>query len=1342
MKKSFLYILLLLLNFPPVFIKAYDIVSIQTKSQLSTNSITAIAQDSFGFLWIGSDFGIGRYDGYSIHNAPFLFLNDSIGFSKIECLFKDSDGNLWIGTQNGGYLYKNKIEKVKCLLSKSFIVTAIIEDRNKKIWIGTNNGLYIFDKDGNIQRSIKQKNGLTSNSISSIKVDIDNNIWVGTTKGIDIISFGGSITNNKLQIKNIKKNIRITCITIDNYDCIWYSSNNKIYFGNRREFIYNQESSKLIADNTDVLTVYVTNEEVWFGTRGNGILRFTRNQINNSLVKDVYWVDKNNPNELKNSIVALFEDNFSNIWFGTKDGLFMLLRKNYTPFTRIKSNKNLSNTPSNNTISGIVCDNSNRIWMSTGNGINSFERINQEQDQYKFIHYFDKTDLRNIMDNNKFQSIIEINKGVFLTSTKSNVKLFDSKSGNFYVDPQMDFILKKNEMRFVRSFFKDNDGKIWMAFAKGNIAIYDPILKKTTPFIINNHDSWSIVKDKFGVLWVASGNDGLFKIKLNSKGDEPLSIVNYPRTFFYNKWVTTLSFDNNGFLWIGTSAGLYLYSYKNNILKKFSLASDNDEIYISGIIEDLHHNVWVASINGIYKIANFNTVEYYGFKGDDIARFLYVFGHSLSKDGFIFFGGVNGLIYFDPTKVYSDEHDNMPYYSSFKILNREICSDGKHFNKNINVATDIVLEHSDYQFSFEISNLYFPDPDLIGYGYKLEGFDKDWNYTNSNLQQFSYSNVPPGNYILKVKATNATGIWSNTIHEIRITILPPWWRSWWSYSALIIIVFFAIYFIFRFISFNYKFKHQEELTQWKLHYYTNISHSFKTPLTLIYAPLQNILDNLDNLQGEELKTMLLTMQRNVKKLMFLVTQLLEFRKIDLGKAKLNLVKSDIVHFVREVTETFQLAARSKNIKLSFDPGITSIEVIFDAEKIEIILFNLLTNALRHTEINGEIVVRCYLEPQKYRLWISVLDNGIGIHPDYQKKIFERFFQIENEGNKNVIKGAGIGLSLSKDFIKMHHGEIFVQSELNKGSLFKFYLPLSDSAFIIENIKEEKKIFPMFSDKNEIITNVLQLSDPNIAKSSLPVIYCFDPDLELLQFVKYTMDIHFQIETFSDEKKIYQRISERTPSLIIADTFSTLKNEGFELCKRLKTNSMFGHIPILLVTSDLSEQIESLAFASGADAFLTKPFDISYLMIRINQLLRSHENLKEKIKQELIVNPKDITISTAEEVFLATVMNVLMENIENENLDIDLLASKLNMSRSMLYRRISQFTQQSPVEFVKTVRLKRAKQLLETGIYNVSEVGDMIGFRDSRYFGICFKKLYEISPKAYAKKYIKKNGIME
>lgn len=1309
---------------------------------MSTNSISAILQDNSGFLWLGTDDGLGRYDGYTLE--PYIFKNSDSFFEQISVLYKDKKGNILIGTRYGAYRYNqlNTNLTAICPTDMKTYIYCFAEDKSGNIWVGTDAGLYIFDASFNLIRRLTASKGLSGNKVNDILFLTETSFLIATEHGLNYVVHNKP--NSKVTISNVLiqkieliKAGNVRKIFKDTKGYVWVCVNEEVLRFSSNKIGTNQIFST-IAHNIEASVIAQIQNEIWIGSRGQGVERFSIINPNTPIQLETWWIDTSNKSEIKNTILSIYQDKYKNVWIGSLDGFYVYPHIREKPFISLKNSTTSQNTPSSNTISSMLVDRYNAVWMATANGLNRFVWMDKQKKTYKIDRFIDTSTPQNLIRDNKLQNIIECEPDVILLSTKSTLRFFNTISKNFYSIKEIDSQLDSYGMRYAYASCKDKNGNIWFGFSEGGIAAINLKEKKVYKIIstqIDENRHRSIICDKSGAMWFTSDEQGLFRVVVDNNLNIR-SVRNFPPKIFDNSFLTALKEDEKGGLWIGGSKGVYKLSTENFEVTKFQNENLRQNFYVKSFIGDTYGNIWVTTLKGIYKISTENLVEYYEPNPNTyISKAQYIFGSTSTEDGFVFLGGVNGLTIFNSGELHPDLFEVKPCISSFTILGKSIYAVSNNISKDINITDEIVLTHRDFQFSIEFSSMQLFDAQTTKYAYRLLGFDSTWTYTDAQRRITSYSNLKPGKYYFQLKATNSSGKWMNSERELKITVLPAPWKTWWAYSIYIIILFVIVFFILRSIILFNNLKHKEEITQWKIRYYHNILNTIKTPLSLLQSPLTNIIDNFDNLAVDKIKESLYIIQTNTRRLSHFVKQLVEFRKIDIGKASLNYVETDLVAFCKSMYETFNQLAKSKNITFTFNTNVTAQLVIIDVEKMEMILFNLLSNAVKFTNENGNVSLNCSFDQVNDKIWISVVDDGIGIAKENLHQVFERFWTAELPDTNSQLRGTGIGLSLVKDFVELHESKIYVQSVYGKGSKFKFFISTKkehlDNLRLIEPVSR-KVVNPLYSIQHIGIEKNAHTILKTNSDNQLPLVYCVDSDSNLLGYLKNELQETCRVEVFSTIHEISKAIQRKHPNIIISEVMFVNSTLGFDFCRQIKSDNYTSHILFIILSGLGTEEDKLQAYEYGADAFVSKPFDISFLKIRIQLLLKMQYKVKEKIKNELLVNPKEVDVSSNSDLFLANVMKLIEENYNDESFEVDILAEKLNITRSMLYRRFKTvLNNQSPAEFIKEYRLKRAALLLETTSYNVTEVSEKVGYTDVRYFSKLFKDQFGVLPKSYS-----------
>lgn len=1308
---------------------------------MTTNAINAISHDKYGFIWLGTDYGLGRFDGYVLE--PQFPKETGLSSEAITVLHNDSGGNLLIGTRYGAYYYNHNTNALVplCPIDMKTFIYCFSEDARGNLWVGTALGIYIFDGEHRLIRRLSYSKGLSGNKVNDICFTDENTVLVGTEKGLDVLTtkrtdVKNSIAQIEIDIKPLALQGNVRKLFVDKFQYLWVCVNEEILRQKCADLSINKPFNK-IAQNVEAVVISAIDSELWVGSRGQGIVRFQLSENARPTPLATSWIDETNKSEIKNTILSIQQDNHKNVWIGSLDGFYVLPKERKSPFLNLKNDPGNLNSPSHNTISSMAVDRNNAVWMATANGLSKFEWINKTSKTYRITRFLDQYKSDNLIRDNKIQNIIEYKPDIFLLSTKSTLRFFDTQSENFYSLPLLDEQLNKLDMRYVVSSCKDSASNIWLAFNVGGIGVLeaksDHLHKIQSAELLDSRFR-CIICDKNNVIWFTSDEQGLFSLQTYNNRFDIKSLRNYPKSLFGNAYLTSLKEDRQGNLWIGTSQGISIFDKKKNTIRPFQTENFRQDFYVKGFIEDIYGNIWASTIKGVYKITN-SKVEYYEpMPQVFMSKVQYIFGEASTDDGYIFLGGVNGLIVFNPQEISPDEFDIKPCISKFSILGKSLSIDKMHLSEDINQTEKVLLTHKDFQFSIDFSSMQLLDGQTTKYAYRLLGFDSTWIYTDAQRRIASYSNLTPGNYSFQLKATNSSGVWMKSERHLPIKVLPAPWKTWWAYTLYFMFISGIIFLVMRAIIFYNILQHREEMTQWKIRYYHNILNTIKTPLSLMYAPLNNIIDNFDTLSGDKIKENLSVIQANTKRLSHFVRQLVEFRKIDLGKASLKLTEINIVQFTQSVFEAFHPLAQTKGLYFTFFSDVDSKMVIVDVEKIEMVLFNLISNAIKFTEQGGSVKLSCNWDAKDEKLWISLSDSGIGIEKENHQRIFERFWTAELSIPNTQLRGTGIGLSLVKDFVELHESRIVVQSAIGEGSVFKFYIRTDqkylDKLRAIQPIPQ-LEVIPLYSEQHiGIEKHILNVSKKKTG-IRLPLVYCIDCDSDLLQYLKSELEDLCCVETFSAIPDARSAVVRKQPDLIISEAMFVNSTIGFDFCKQIKDDNYTNHILVIILSGLGSEEDQLKAYESGADAFVAKPFDVSYLKIRIQSLIKMRSMVREKMKHDLIVNPKEVEVSSDTDLFLANAINLIEEKISDEEFSVDQLAEYLNVTRSMLYRRFRTLVNQSPAEYIKLYRLKRAAQLLESTSYNVTEVALQVGFSDARYFSKLFKEEYGVLPKSYS-----------
>ena len=701
--------------------------------------------------------------------------------------------------------------------------------------------------------------------------------------------------------------------------------------------------------------------------------------------------------------------------------------------------------------------------------------------------------------------------------------------------------------------------------------------------------------------------------------------------------------------------------------------------------------------------------------------------------GHIYMGGNGGFIRFHPDEILLNENQAPIAITSFSVWNKEV-QPGQKVGKRIILKQSILntinnkLRYNENSFRFNFSLLNYASSVNNKYAYRLEGYDKEWQMTGGTQNFASYSNLSRGKYVFTVKACNPDGIWSEEQARIEVRILPPWWLSWWAYlfylGVIVAIIIIAYNLTITKIKLSSELKLEklermkmEELNQIKMRFFTNVSHEFKTPLSLILGPIENLSESI---QDERQRAQLALMRQNGERLLRLIEQIMDLRKFDNGKMRLNPSAGEFVAFTRQIYNSFIDHAQRRHIDYDFESSETEINLQFDRDKVEKVLYNLLSNAFKFTADNGHIGVSVSLRKDDQRRYatVEVSDTGIGITAADREHIFERFYQGNNPSFESI-HGTGIGLMLAKDFVELHGGTLTVESIPGKGSTFTFTLPLDPE-----------------TSQHTVVTNpALEQSETETTERK-PKILVVEDNEDMRAFIRMNLEDQYEVYTAKDGSEGWEAIRNIYPDLVVSDLMMP-GMDGFELCKRLKEDMLTCHIPFILLTAKGNEENRAEGYAAGADGYISKPFSVKTLRTRVDMLIDQRIKLQERYRQKLLSDPSEINIESESDKFISNLVKVIEENMDNSEFGIQELCEISRYSYQQVYRKVKALTGESINEFIRTVRLKRAAQYLSQSSMRISEIMYSVGFNSHSYFTKCFREHFGISPKEYAEQHRKK-----
>ena len=1317
------------------------------KEGLSQSSVLAITQDDSGFLWFGTKNGLNKYDGYQFTNYHHISNTNSLVANDIRALYFDKKMNtLWVGTTAGLCRFRLEYgdfvnyEKLTDVHENNSIIHTFFRDSKNRLWVGTNHGLYLYKAElDSFIRFAAEKNiphTLSSNDIKVIHEDKKGTLWFGSVSGLDTLE---NTNEDKFKFGYIPQTERfpdrhIKALLEDKAGNFWIGTEKKgVFFWNRQtDEIKSYETSinkNTISNNNVREMIWGKDEHIWIGTF-KGLNRLSPSQ---QKFEHFFHNPSISTSLSHSSVRSVFMDERNSLWVGTYFGGISFLDEKNNRFTNIKQHQN---SISNNIVSCFEEDKLGNWWVGTeGGGLNYYNRTTKKFKTY--IH--DPNNTTSIASNNIKHLLLDDNQ-LWIGTYEGGLNVMDLTTNQIQRIPFGDnkqFSTTNNNVYHLHK--KDN--LLWVAMHGGGLDILDLNQKKTFNYRHSSSDSNTISSNiartllvtRNGEKWIGTEN-GLNKVILDSQG--------LPKAFEHylpKKNIYVITEDTAENIWVGTfSNGLYKLPKDGSHFENINPENGLPGHSIFGILEDENHNLWISTDNGI---SQYNPIEnsftnYNYSDGLDNIEFNFN-AYYKTRKGAMLFGGTNGFTLFRPKDIFPSDFIPPIVLTNLKVQNQEVAvqKDGI-LTKVLNETTEITLPYNQASFSISFASLDYFNPENNIYAYKLEGLDKEWT-TKIGQSEVTYTIQNEGNYLFRLKAGNSDGIWNPMEKKLKVSILPPPWRSQLAYCIYLSLFIGLGVATLWFLRLRHRLKleqvtkqKQKELHEMKVRFFTNITHEFRTPLTLILGQLNELLTNNNSLNGNS-ATKLFSVKKNANRLLNLVNQLLTFRKLETDYIQVRAAEQNIVVVLDEVMQSFKNTALDRDIELSFHKPNDEILVWFDRDKLEKVFYNLLSNAFKFTDDGGKITL--WIEEQSEFILISLQDNGKGIAPEFHEQIFKRFYESDVPVQR-TIKGSGIGLAISKQMVELHSGQITVDSEKEVGATFSVKLPLGNNHFKVSELIDAKRAVIQNSKKS---LKYIRPSFPKLAplpqtqtKNLLPEnalkLLIIEDNEEVLAYIESIFSGEYQVKTAFNGSIGYKEAIKFQPDLIISD-IRMPEMDGLEFCKLIKKDLQTSHIPIILLTANTAQEVKIDGLKIGADDYVTKPFNANELKLRVKNLANARINLRNKFSRILNLSPTEITVTSADEEFLKNAIDIVEKHIDNVNFTVVQFAYELAVSRSLLFAKIKAITNQAPNQFIKSIRLKRAAQLLKQKKINVAEVAYKVGFKDPRYFRRCFKKQFNQSP---------------
>ncbi len=1350
MIKKYLYILLILwvCIVTPIFankrIPSIKFFSLSIEKGLSQSTVFDIIQDNKGFLWVATADGLNKYDGYTFTVYRHEGNNEnSIQSDLIRSLFLDNKKQLWAGTNAGIALYDSKKDLFHSYPYNAQ-VNSLVQVSDSCLYLATSDGLLSFNTDQNTYRTLSAKGELCDNF--QILTKYNDLLLIGTNNGMYMMSLKDeSIVPFRNELSG--KIIMDVCIARKG---IWVATEGHgLHYitedGKIKEYRNNKNDDKSISSDFIRSLCLDDQQRLWVGTfTGLNIYNEADDSFNRYYSNEVERKSIN-----QNSVRSLFLDNQGAIWLGTFYGGLNYYHPLQNQFDRINHIPYI-NSLSDNVVSCIVEDGPLELWIGTNdNGLNLYN-----QNTKRFTYYMANPNNGNAILSNNIKAVLVDGNYVYIGSHGGGLARLNKKTNSIKNYTEQNSGLGSDN---VYSFSKDSHGNIWVGTLNGPV-IYNPEKDSFTTFssfvtegskanqylnkIKKNH-IYVLFLDSRQQMWIGT-ESGVYTYSFLTKEIEEYGVgtENYMSA---KSRIYCIFESRQNKIWIGTNVGLCSFNETQKTFKTITTADGLPNNNIYGILQDSFDRLWISTNRGLAcynpkneEIRTYSLLD--GLQGEQFNSYAYC----KTSSGQMFFGGISGITSFFPEQLTDNPFTPSPMITQLLLFNRSVIpgDDTGILSEDISETKSITLKAGQTSIG-----LLFTVPNFLSaqhnvFAYKLEGFESDWNYTEDR-RTISYSNLKHGKYTFYVKAANSDGKWNEEPTILSIEILPYWWETVWARILFIAIAFILLFLLFKFLYNRQRLKNQlalerlekekmDEINQMKLRFFINISHEFRTPLTLIISPLQEI-QNMTN--DKRILNQAKVIERNSNKLLYLINQLMDYRRAELGVFELKVVEQNPLPQIENSMSLFERLSKQKGIDFILEDELNNKVVIYDPHYLDLILSNLLSNAFKFTPEHGSIIIVLKIVDSNFV--ISVKDSGIGISSEYQERIFERFYQVNSD---NI--GTGIGLSLVKRLVDLHHGQITVQSEPDKNSEFTVFLPQRKDAYTEQELADinNEGIAHRITTHDEV--DVVRLlkenghghgTDPveDIGENK-PVLLIIEDNMDVRNYLADSLRQSANVLLAPDGEEGLSLVKEKKIDLVITDIMLP-GIDGLKVCKMIKQNIRTSHIPVIMLTAKTNQEDQMEGLSVGADDYVYKPFNISILKMKVHNMLKARMRTLEHYSNTLDVDPQKVTFNEMDKEFLEKAKSIVEQNLDNIDFSIDDFCSKMAMSRSNLHLKMKAITGESTIEFVKKIRFSHACNLLKDGRYSIAEISTMVGFNTPSYFTTSFKKYFGILPTEYVKK---------
>ncbi|MXV16384.1 two-component regulator propeller domain-containing protein [Hufsiella ginkgonis] len=1306
-----------------------------TETGLSSSSVRCIYQDHSGFLWFGTYDGLNRYDGSDFK----IFRNrygdtTSLPHNWINAIAEDSAHLLWIGTRQGAGILNSVTGKFTAAWytgngsgarkKLTGFIKSILADKAGNVYVAAEDlGLVVFRKGSATGMLISA--GSQPYNVSGFTLDGNGGLWLAVS-GKGLLQY--HVSNNRFTLVNNHVQF-VSCIQYD-HDALWIGTLSGVYryvIRSNQYLFMGGKTTGMLASSRITSFLRAGADELWIGTDGGGITIYTISAGRSRMLNSQ---DRDSPIS-SDAVHALYLDHESRTWIGTLRGGINVIDPRRARFQTISHDPSMPNSLASNFILSLFEETPHKLWIGTdGGGLSIWNRKNAT---FK--------NLRAGSGNSSAPG------GNFITSIKrdylGNTWLATYEAGISRYIPSGDKFKQyygySAQDNSVNSTFwliyEDRDHRLWAGGLQNGIYLYNRAADRFELFDRTLRDLLVLTEDRSAKLWGGAFSK-LVQVDPETKRHQWYEI---------DKPVRAIVEDRYGNFWLGTEGGLMLFDRKlKRVVKRYTTADGLGSNYILTMQEDQAGFLWMSTYNGLSRFDP-RTRKFNVFSRSDGVQKEFNYNASLKlTSGELAFGGIRGLTLFSPTSISGSVTDPSIVFTGLKINNlpTEQVSGYLAVLDNDRIS-EIRVPYNEAIFSFDFTAIQYPSAEQISYRYKMEGWDRGW-INAGNLRSAIYTHLDPGSYTFRVNSTNPEGVWTNREISMTVIVLPPWYRTWWAYTLYVLFAAGCIYGYFR-----YRFRQkllefevalarvnaekQSAVHEKRLEFFTSISHEFRTPLSLIINPINDLLSRSAPQDAGDLHII----YRNARRLLSLVDQLLLFRKADSGISGLKVVAINLNQLCREVFLCFSQQAKSAAIHYELETTAHDFQVFADREKLEIILFNLLSNAIKFTPPHGRVTIRVVEEQEHIRVYVS--DSGIGIPAEVGNRLFEKFYQSKSSV-RQLKAGFGIGLYLASQFAADHYGGLTYTSEQGRGTTFVLSLLKGHAHFPADLVSMDDSPGPVFLEElseevlpagpeSQTVEDGFKIDD---IFSENKVILVVDDDSEMRNYIKAVFSAGYLVYEAPEAETAMLLVKEKMPDLVICDVVMPGMN-GIEWCAWLKQDPALSYIPVILLTASASSESKLKGLGCGADDYISKPFERDLLVARVANLVKTRNNLRNYFYNEITLQSNNIAISEEYKDFLKKCILVVEKHLTDQHFNVNSLISELGMSRSTLYRKVKSMSGFNINNFIRFIRLRKAAELLINTQYNVNEVATATGFSNMKYFRTQFSKLFGVNPSDFMKR---------